>query len=138
VISLKNNSVYAIFLDSLQLTQFTLTKAFNTFSSGIRISITNSPIETLIIVDTIRVSLAMAINYTKLRNIPPTLSLFQGNMSLYFGYNEIQYIPPEIMNLRIYQFDVQYNKICSASDSLNQWIAIKSQNDTWKNTQNCR
>jgi hypothetical protein len=138
VINLQSSMVGTINLDSLAITKFVFTNAIDTFIHGLSINIFDSPIDTLIIMDTIHIDFSIGINRTNLRSIPDNVSLFKGNMYMYLGNNQIQYISPEIMKCDIGFFDIQNNRLCSVPDSLSNWIMSKRPNSkNWQSTQRC-
>jgi hypothetical protein len=137
VITLQNSMVYAITFDSQFFNKLILSRAFNNLSSGVNLVILNCPIETLIVVDTIKIDMAFTIGYTKLRNIPENITFLQGKLWLYLDFNNIKNIPLEIISCNVNFIDVQYNELCSVSDTLNNWIIKNSRNSDWQTTQHC-
>ncbi len=137
VINLQNSMVGTINLDSLSITKFVFTDALGTFIHGISINISNSPIDTLIIMDTIHINITLGITRSKLKSITNYVTLFKGSLYLYLSYNEITFISPEIMKCNVGYINVEYNRLCSVSDSLNTWIIKNSRNSQWQSTQRC-
>jgi Leucine-rich repeat (LRR) protein len=139
VIDLQNSMIGTIMLDSLKLTRFILTNDFDSlgYGSGFEIYILNSSIDTLIISDTIHINLAIGVTRTNLKSIPDNISLLKGNLTLRLPENELEFLPSEIMKCNVSYIDVQYNSLCSVSDTLNNWIIKNSRNPDWKSTQTC-
>jgi hypothetical protein len=137
VISLQNSMVGSINFNSLMLNKIIITNSFNTFNYGFSLNINNCPIETIEVVDTIIINIAIAMKFTKLKSIPNNISLFQGKLWLYLNNNEIKYMPSEIMNCNVFYIDVQNNELCSVPDTLNKWIIKNSRDSYWQTTQRC-
>jgi hypothetical protein len=137
VIVLQRSLIGTINFKDFSINRFIISNAFDSMGPEISINIFNCPIDTIIIVDTIHINLAIGMNQTKLKSIPDNVSLLKGSLFLYFSNNEIEYIPVQIMNCKISYIDVQYNSLCSISDTMNNWIIKNSRNPDWKATQKC-
>jgi hypothetical protein len=137
VIVLQNNMVGTVTLDSLAITRFVITNTFDSIGTGFRINISNSAIETLIIADTIHHDLSIAIYNNRLKYISDRILLLKGDLTLRLPENELEFLPSEIMKCNVSYIDVQYNSLCSISDTLNNWIIKNSRNPDWKSTQTC-
>jgi|GEM_PF-3445449 hypothetical protein len=137
VISLANSRVGVISLDSVVLKKFIFTSSFDSLGGGTTLNIFNSQLDSIIILDTLNLQLTLQISNTTLRSIPNNISMLKGPISFYLPNNKIQYISFEIMKCNVRYIDVQYNALCSVSDSLNSWIIANSRNSSWRSTQNC-
>ena len=125
-------------LDSFALTRFVITKAFDSCEQDFKISITNSVLETLTIIDTVHINLMLDIHSTKLKNIPDQISLLKGRLGLYLSDNQLNFISPEIMKCSIRDIDVRNNELCSLPDSLAGWIDKESSQNGWRSAQTCQ
>ncbi len=137
VIDLQCDIVVMMTLDSVPLSKFIFTSVFDSLHNSFQISISNSPIESLVILDTIHIGLAIDVYNTKLKNIPEQISLLKGRLELYLPNNEVSSISPEIMKCTVYSFIIKSNSLCSVPDSLNEWIILKTHDANWQHTQTC-
>lgn len=133
VIELQNSSVGIISLDSLGLTRFVLTNAFDSLKGGISLNISYSQIDTLIILDTIHQNLTIRIYYTKLQSIPEHIALLTGNIDLYLPNDNLQYISPEILKCNVDYINVRYNHLISVPDSIA--ALLTSKDGSWQSYQ---
>jgi hypothetical protein len=124
-------------LDSFPLTRFVLPKALDSCIANFELIVTNSPVETLSIIDTIHQNLAITLHYTKMKSIPDCISLLRGRFGLYLSNNEITSISPEVIKLGVREIDVTNNALCSIPDSLKTWITQNSNDINWQTTQKC-
>lgn len=137
VIELENGTAAKLMLDSIALTRFTITGAFDSCADYLELSITNCPLETLTIADTVRIPLAIMINQTKLKRIPDDIVRLRGRMSLYLSRNDLNAVSPAIMRCNVRDLDVDNNSLCALPDSLKNWITLKSLGNAWISTQRC-
>lgn len=137
VISLQDSKVGVINLDSVPLTKFIFTSAFDSLDGGITLNIFNNQLDSMDILDTINSELIIQISNTSLKNIPDNISLLKGRLFLYLADNKLKDISSEIFKCQVSYIDVQYNDLCSVSDTLNNWIIKNSRNNDWKLSQTC-
>jgi Leucine-rich repeat (LRR) protein len=137
VINLQNNIVGSIMIKSLPLTRLVLTRSIDSLLNGFRINVINCTVDTLVIVDEISNDLGLGMNNTNIRSIPASVALLKGNLYLYFSQNKISSLPNEIMKCKIGYINLQYNRLCSVSDTFNSWIIENSRDPDWKVTQMC-
>jgi hypothetical protein len=137
VIELEDGMAIKLILDSMTLTRFTITKAFDSCVNYFELSIQNGSLETLAVADTVHIPMTLMIKRTNLPRISDDISRLKGRMSVYLSDNQLSDISPAIMQCDVRDMDVNKNELCTLPDSLKNWVNSKSMGASWQNTQKC-
>jgi hypothetical protein len=120
--------VYALHFDSLGLTSLRLLKKAEFLDSLVAIYCFNNRINKVIVDDTLHFQhkdqCLLDLRYNALETFP--LDLFKitspGGFAFYLYFNNISYVPNEVVNKTNYNYLLSGNRLCNVSDTINDWM----------------